>query len=160
MRELEAWRAADTWRRQEHGRAKHLGRRTDGWRRAAAVFARVAGTIIVDDTDLAALTRTITARAAEDPTTPAVMTQKVARQRVDAAPGDLRAALVGAAKRDGVPWEKQSSILTREHTCGHILTEEPTTRPILCHGCGVYYDPDASATLLMLMRTLQALQAA
>lgn len=101
----------------------------------------------MDDTDLAALAQVTTARAAEDPT-PTAVTQVAARPR------DLRAAVIAAAKRDGVPVVVVTAEnLTREHTCGHILREDPPQPGRSCaRGCGRYYDPDLSATLLMLMR--------
>lgn len=151
---LETWRAADKklWQRQEHGRGKHLGRRKDAWCRVAAWLTRVAGRIVVDDTDLAGLIRTLTAETRRDPV-PDEVTKVPARQRVDAAPGDFRASVVATATREGVPVDTVTSVnLTREHTCGHVLDAEPTTRPILCRGCSRYYDPDASATMLMLLR--------
>jgi hypothetical protein len=151
--ELEAWRQADLqiWRVQEHGRAKNLGRRTDAWRRVGSWMANIAGEVVVDDTDLAELTRIITAANRED-ATPAEITAIAARQRTDAAAGDLRDLIGKAATREGVTLSTVSAKnLSREHTCGHV-NPIPTTRPILCEGCGRHYDPDSSATLLMLMR--------
>lgn len=152
---LEAWRRADKalWQRQEHGRNKHLGRRTDAYRRVAAWLSSTAGRIVVDDTDLAALTRSITEVTSTD-STPAEVTKVAAKQRVDVAPGEFRAAVVAAATRDGVQVVTVTSAnLTREHTCGYVLPpDKETARPLLCNGCGRYYDPDTSATMLMLLR--------
>ena len=149
---LESWRRADKkmWERHAHGRAKALGRRDDGWRRFAAWVSSIAGAVVVDDSDLASLTRRVTR---EDTDVPREVTVVAARQRVDAAPGLLRDAVVHAAKRDGVsvstvPAAGLSATCPRCDNDGN----DASTRVIECDGCGHRYDRDTSATLLMLAR--------
>lgn len=156
--ELRSWQEFDRglWRRQEHGRNKHLGRRADGWRRFAAWVASIAGAVVVDDTDLAGLVREVTRdqREGDGPALPVDVVEKIARQRVDAAPGELRQAVATAMVRDhgdASVVTVASANLSREHTCGHVHGEA-VVPGAPCGGCGRRYDPDLSATMLMLSR--------
>jgi hypothetical protein len=148
---LEAWRRPDRalWERQEHGRGKALRHRDDLYKQAAAVFSDQAARIVVDDTSVAAI-------AALPSDLPTEVATRIAHRRTVSAPGTLRAAIVSAATRDGVPVTiVPAAGLTRTHArCGH---ENPAddrylTRPVLCDSCGANYDPDASATVLMIQR--------
>jgi hypothetical protein len=152
--QLERWRAQDRrrWETQEHGRRKHLARRDDTWRRVAAWLTNTASRVVVEDTDYAALTRAATAADAESGL-PTEVTARAARQRVHASPGGLRDTLRTAAEARGVPVTVVASQdLTREHTCGYVHDTDTPTRPVTCRGCGRTYDPDNSATMLMLNR--------
>jgi Putative transposase DNA-binding domain len=150
--ELMAWRAADrcAWEHQEHGRRKHLGRRDDAWRRFAAWVASIAGCVVVDDTDLAALVRQVTQA---ETTMPTEVTAVAARQRVDAAPGYLRAAVTAAARREGIPvvTVESAGLSTQCYSCGHDRND-PAGRDVECLRCGRAYDRDESAALHMLRR--------
>ena len=147
---LEAWRRADrlAWEGQEHGRAKVLGFRTDLYRQVAAVIADQAGVLVVDDVSVAGLA------ASSD--IPGAGGDAVSYRRTVSAPGELRVAVVSACARDGVPVRSVSSAgLSRMHAgYGHQNPDDGrvVSRPVLCDGCGVSYDPDVSATVLMLAR--------
>lgn len=148
---LESWRAIDKglWNRQEGGRRKALGHRTDIYRQVAAFIADQAGVVVVDDTSIA----DIAARPTELPNE---VEARIARRRGSAAPGELREAVRSAAVRDGVGVEVVAHKgLSRTHAaCGH---ENPAddrymSVGVVCDGCGRTYDQDLSATLLMLQR--------
>ena len=144
--DMRRWRA-------EHGRQAALGCRDDLYRQIGAVFARQAGRLIVDDSSIADLARTGRDDASGIP--PEALAA-AARRRVIGAPGMLRAFTVQACTRDGVPTPTvPAKNLSAEHTCGRINTV--SARPIQCAGCGRSYDPDTSATMIMLRRarTLQ-----
>jgi hypothetical protein len=151
---LETWRAADRrlWESQEHGRRKHLARRDDTWRTVAAWLTDTAGRVVCEDTDYAALTRATMTTAAESGL-PTEVTARASRQRVHASPGGLRGAVTAAAERRGVPVATVTAAnLTKEHTCGYVHDTDAQSRPIVCAGCKRAYDPDSSATMLMLRR--------
>ncbi len=82
--------------------------------------------------------------------------REIDRRREHAAPGLLRQAIVVAATRDAVPVTVVPAAgLSRIHAgCGHENPAEPQTRRgvLTCRGCGRTYDPDLSATILMLDR--------
>jgi transposase len=73
-----------------------------------------------------------------------------------AAPGGLRAAVTSACKRDGVAVKVVSAAdLSRTHArCGYVNPSDDRyrSRPVLCDGCGMHYDQDLSATVLMIVR--------
>lgn len=150
--ELECWRRADRalWERQEHGRGKASRNRDDLYRRvAAALCSAQVGEIVVDDTSIAVL-------AALPSELPAPVAAWAAQRRVAAAPGRLRAAITSAAASRGIPVSVVPAAgLSRIHArCGHdnSADDEGLGPPVVCRGCGASYDPDASATLLMLAR--------
>lgn len=150
---LEAWRQNDraSWERQEHGRAKASGYRTDLYRQVAALIAQTAAVVVVDDMsvrDIASLKSDL----------PNEVEQRIAHRRTVAAPGTLREAVTTACAREGVGVLTVAAAgLSRIHAgCGH---ENPAdgryaARPVRCDGCGVDYDPDLSATVLMLARAV------
>ncbi|KEP41925.1 hypothetical protein MKSMC1_29230 [Mycobacterium kansasii] len=148
---LESWRRSDRalWERQEHGRGKAVRHRNNLYRQIAAIFADQAGRIVVDDTSVSAI-------AAAPTDLPTEVATRIARRRVVAAPANLRAAITSAATREGVPVSVVPAAgLTRIHAhCGYQNPADGRhiARPVLCDGCGSSYDPDASATLLMLQR--------
>lgn len=149
--DLEAWRRNDraAWESQEHGRDKALGYRTDLYQQIAAVIADQSGALVIDQTSVAQI-------AATDSDLPNDVERKIAHQRTAAAPGELRAAIVSACTRDGVPViTVESAGLSRMHArCGHRNPDDGRylTRPVHCDGCGDTYDQDESATALMLAR--------
>lgn len=150
---LETWRAADRvrWQRQEHGRRKALGHRDDLYRQIAATLAGQAGTIVVDDTNLAQIAR-------RETDLPADVERRIAHRRTIAAPGGLRAATIAACTRDHVPIiTVPAAGLSRRHAaCGHDnpADDRYSTHPVHCDGCGASYDQDTNATTLMLTRAL------
>lgn len=150
---LERWRGFDRreWERQEHGRGKVLGHRDDLYRQVAAVIAGQAGALVVDDTNIAQI-------AGHDTDLPHNVAQRIAHRRTIAAPATLREDTTSACVREGVTVHTVTAAgLSRVHAaCGH---ENPAddrylTRTVPCDGCGATYDPDASATVLMLARAV------
>jgi len=94
--------------------------------------------------------------AREETDLPGEMRRRVAHRRHVAAPGRLRETVAAACIRDGIPVRTVTAVgLWRIHArCGY---ENPAddryrSRPVLCDGCGATYDPDSSATVLMLTR--------
>lgn len=153
---LDAWRSADRkrWDGQEHGQRRALGYRDDLYRQVAAVFSGHAEMIAVDDVSIARIARS----SSGDEEMSAELRQIVDRRRFRAAPGKLREAIVAAAQRGGVRCEVVSAKgLSRIHAdCGHEnpADERYASPPVACEGCGVAYDPDSSATLVMLRRAV------
>jgi transposase len=82
------------------------------------------------------------------------------RRRDQAAPGTLRQLIVAAAARDNVPViVGPATGLSRTHArCGHhnAADNRDRKRLIECSGCGRTYDPDLSATVLMLARATES----
>ena len=155
--ELEAWRRHDKrlWEQEAHGREKAIGRRRDAYRRIAAwiTMTEKASRVVVDDADLAVLARK--ASLTEAPDVPNQAAERAAAQRVDAAPGDLRAALIAAARREGCAIATVPRLgLGRTHECGFVNEPDPgryaTAAVVQCQGCGVAYDQDMAAAHSML----------
>ena len=148
---LESWRRPDRalWERQACGHGKALRHRNDLYRQVAAVVCSQAGRIVIDDTSLAVI-------AALPTQLPADTATRIAHRRTIAAPGTLRTAITTTATREGIPVSVVPAAgLSRTHArCGYEnrSDERYLTRPVTCDGCGATYDPDASATLLMLQR--------
>lgn len=148
---LEEWRRSDraAWESQEHGRDAAIGHRSDLYRQVAAVIADQAGALVIDKTSVAKI-------AAKDSDLPGDVERRIARRRATSAPGELRAAVVSACTREGVPVTAVDSAgLSRIHAaCGHINPADGRylSRGVHCDGCGSTYDQDESATALMLAR--------
>jgi hypothetical protein len=153
--ELESWRRWDRgrWEVEAHGRRKALAYRRDVYRRVAAWIAGTAGTVVVEDTDLAAIIR----RPKTAEVLPGAVEDAAASTRVDAAPGELRAAVTAAAVRDGagvVEVDHQGVTLTH-HGCGHANPADgrwAVSAEVVCDGCGRRFDQDGNATVGMLAR--------
>ena len=149
---LWAWFSLDRkqWAQQENGRRKALGHRDDLYRQIAAVISDQAGHVLVDDTSVAELS----ARAMERTELPTEVQQKIDRRRDHAAPGGLRASVVAAMTRDGVPVTIVAAAdFTRTHSrCGHVNPPDDRylSNPVRCDGCGAMYDQDRSFVTLML----------
>jgi hypothetical protein len=147
---LEAWRASDKrlWNTQVHTAGKALRRRDDLYRQVAAILADQAGLVVVDDTDMGAV-------AASKSDAPTAVTDPAARRRTYAAPGVLRASIVAAAAREGVPVRSVShkgmSVIHAE--CGTVneCDDRFLSALVECEGCGKVYDQDANA-LEVVMR--------
>lgn len=148
---LEAWRRDDRklWEKQEHTRGKTRRHRTDLYRNIAAALTQQAGHIVVDDSSIATL-------ATLPSDLPAEVATRVAHRRTISAPGSLRAALTATATRNNIPITiVPAAGLSRTHaTCGHHNPADDRYRShtVTCDGCGGTYNPDTSATLLMLHR--------
>lgn len=154
---LEAWRRADKllWQQQGHGRSRALGHREDLWRRVASALVSQCGRLVVDDTNVSDVIR----NTMEHSKIPAELQRQIDRHRDHAAPGALRSSMVAAATRGGVPVTiVPAAGLSRIHAgCGYENEVESRRRrrTIVCAGCGRTYDPDLSATVLMLARAAQ-----
>lgn len=155
--QLESWRRADraAWEREANGREKAIGRRRDAYQQAAAWLASTAAMIVVEDTDLAALIG-----RSKRGTLPGVVEDRAAAQRVDAAPGELRTAIVTAAAREQMPVVvvKHQAITLTHHECGHANPADErwaADEKVLCDGCGRVFDQDSNATRGMLARAAQ-----
>ncbi len=152
--QLEGWRRADRllWQQQSHGRARALGYRDDLWRQVAHMLVGQCGRIVVDDMNVAEVIR----GAVKHSALPTDRQREIDRRRYHAAPGMLRQAIIAAATRDGVPVTVVPAAgLSRIHAgCGHENSAESQSRQgvFTCGGCGRRYDPDLSATVLMLAR--------
>ncbi|OBJ10894.1 hypothetical protein [Mycobacterium sp. 1465703.0] len=112
------------------------------------------GRIVIDDTNISEVIQNTLDRS----DLPNDLQQRIDRRRDYAAPGALRSSIVAAAERDAVPVTVVSAAgLSRIHAgCGYenALDRRPRQRLIVCGGCGRTYDPDLSATMLMLARGL------
>ena len=161
LAQLDAWaiRDAGRWRAQEHGRAHVLDHRDDVQKNVAAVFASQAAILVIDDTNIAELSRRpkVASEREDEWTLPAV-----ARRRVIGAPGRQRQYCVMAATREGAKVVKVSAKnLSLEHAaCGHV--NEPA---ILgpdgmreCAGCNRRYNPNASTLVLMQRRAYKIIE--
>lgn len=146
---LESWRASDKrlWNAQVHTTGKALRRRDDLYRQVAAILADQAGTIVVDDTDLAEV-------AASQSDVPAAVTDPAAKRRTYSAPGTLREAIAAAATREGVQVHtvshKGMSVIHAE--CGTLNQpgDRFLTALVECEGCGKTYDQDSNALHLVM----------
>lgn len=153
---LESWRRADkrAWDTSEHARVKATRHRDDRYKRAAADLAAIAGRVVVDDTSVADL-----ARADRDVdqmgTTglPGSILDEASARRAHTAPGALRASIVAAATREGVPvvTVPAKGLSTTCHRCGKNDPAARAGRIITC-ACGATWDPDQNAVALMLTR--------
>lgn len=152
--QLEAWRRSDRlrWQQHGHGLSRARGYRDDLWRQVAHTLASQCGRIVVDDTNVTDVTR----GALERSTLPTDRQREIDRRREYAAPGRLRQAIIAAATREAVPVTVVPAAgLSRIHSsCGHENPAElqPRKGVLTCRGCGRTYDPDLSATILMLQR--------
>lgn len=150
-RNLTVWQRRDRrrWRQQEHLRGRTLRHRNDMWRNIAAILAAQCGQVVLDDTPISSIAR----RSSDLPTD---LAAAITRRRVIASPGGLRAAITSACTRAGVPIRTVSAAgLSRIHArCGHEnpADDRYASPPVRCDGCGARYDPDRSATTLMLRR--------
>ena len=150
---LARWQRRDTTLRRgpDLGQRRHTSAaRDDLYRRFAALVARQAATVVIDDIVLAELT----ARSIPRPT-PAH--RHITRARIHVAPGRLRALLKAAAAAHGCTITEVGRIgLSRIHAngCGHENPSDNRYQSALvaCDGCGQTYDQDHAATALMLQR--------
>ncbi|WP_157124641.1 hypothetical protein [Nocardia pseudovaccinii] len=148
---LETWRRVDRrrWERQAHGLRKAVRRRDDMWCNIAAILAGQAGRIVLDDTSIADTAR-------RRPQLPTHVEHAIGRQLAIAAPRTLRDTIQAACVRRGVTVTVVPATgLSRTHArCGHQnpADERYKAPPVRCEGCKRQYDPDSSATVIMLRR--------
>ena len=149
--ELESWRRMDRalWERQAHGRRWHLRRRNDLWHNVAAIIARQASHVVLDDMPIAQLAQI------DNPGLSSEMQHQIQRRRSTASPARLRETIRRACLREGVTVTTVPAAgLSRTHAdCGHQnVNGEYRSRMVWCAGCENTYNPDDSATILMLKR--------
>ena len=150
--EVEAWRRLDRhlWEWQEHQRRQLLDRRSDAWRVLGALLADRFSTIVVEDMDIAALSRVPTVESGDE------QRDMLARaQRVLAAPGALRQAVVHAAQRRGVKVVAADcrGLSTVHHRCGRDLSRQVDFAAgvfVFCAHCGETFDQDSNACRRLL----------
>jgi hypothetical protein len=155
---LEAWRAGDRrmWEAEANGRARAVRARREVYRRFAAWTTGVAGRVVIDDSDLAAVQR----RPKTGDLLPGVVEDGIAGRRTDVAAGSLREEVVKAAKRDGVEVVKVShkgGTITH-HACGYVHPADGRwlSASVVCDGCGRTFDQDMNATVGMLTRAVRS----
>jgi hypothetical protein len=136
--DAEAYGAAEAWRYQDHHlwewetsqRTKSLRHRREVYRVFAAGLARRYRTLVLEDLDLAKLARSATSGG----------------RRFDAAPGELRGALVnafGPARVVKVPGEFTTKAC---HACGTVEAwDDPSAVMHTCGACGATWDRDHNA---------------
>lgn len=152
-KDLTAWRRADRklWHKQEYPRGRALRRRDDLWRNVANILSDQCKRVVVDDMSISDI-----ARQSSSLELPNELKAAIARRRNLASPGLLRQYITTACAREGVPVTVVSAIgLSRTHSrCGYQNpADDRYMRPkVLCDGCGHEYEPDLSATMLMLER--------
>ncbi len=150
--EIEAWRRTDRhlWEWQEHQRRQLLDRRSDAWRVLGALLADRFSTIVVQDIDIAAMSRVPMVESGDE------QRDMLARaQRVLAAPGALRQAVVHAAQRRGVKVVAADSrgLSTVHHRCGKDLSRQVDFAAgvwVLCAHCDETFDQDINACRRLL----------
>lgn len=145
-----AWTALEAWRRQD----KHLWQweaneregaalaRRDLFRRWAHQLATTNGVIAVEDVALDTLAVRQPGRGPAEAAASAL--------RFVAAPGELRTAIVQAARTHGAEVRKVSAGGTTRtcHGCGHAAPlADPKALMQQCAGCGVVWDQDVNAAL-------------
>lgn len=156
---LERWahQSRHLWQWEAREREKALRHRREVYRAAAAEIARRYGTVAVEEYDLAADKR-LPAPEGEDAPVRAVRSQ-----RFDAAPGELRAAIVQAVQREGgvaVPVPAKGTTTTC-HACGASCDwdrEQHLTH--VCEHCGAEWDQDRNAAINILRERSSAQQSA
>jgi hypothetical protein len=149
-----AGRDRHLWQYEASEREQLALRRDEAWRLVGAWLAGAAGVVRVDDSDLATLRRRPDV-AEDDPALPGVAAARARARAQLSAPGGLRAAVVAAAERRGVPVVRVSAaFLTRTcPACGVVGAPDPryaAAAVVQCPSCGVEYDQDRSAVGLML----------
>lgn len=144
-----AWRSEDRfiWRNQAHGRDKWLGRRKDFYRCAALHIAARASEIVTEDFDMGEAARLVS-RAGAETAIPA----PARRNRVMAAPSELRLAIELAARKRGVPVRKHEGPSTGIcHACGaRVNFAKPARANQICGACQALWDQDENAVRTML----------
>lgn len=146
---LEAWRVQDRhlWEWEAAEGEKVVRQRTDLWHQAAGHLLATASRLVVDDINIAGLTR-VPDVDTEDP-----VEQRLARaQRQVGSPGSFREVIVGVAVREGIDVTKAPATgITRTHyECGNTVHVDDETRSIWCDSCATPFDRDDNATRHLL----------
>ena len=140
------------WRWMEHVRTRTLRSRNDSYRKYAAQLARRYGVLVLEDFVLS------DTQENPKPESTKVKIQGAAAQQREAAPSELRNALVGAfLSRGGQVFYVDPAMTTQRcHLCGYA---EPwdAAKSIKheCEGCHATWDQDANAARNILELYLQ-----
>lgn len=141
--DLGAWLEQDrrAWRRETRLRDRLLGCRDEAWRIVAAWVTRDAAVVAVDEWEMQEMAR---AGGKDEADRDAVQEEAARANRVLAAPGTLRAAIVGPpdAVAKGVP---QGAAGARG-----VRVVAPETGPQVHHGCGGVLDPEQRRRLAVV----------
>ena len=146
---VEAWRKQDKhlWEWEHNGRRKALARREQGYRTWAAEIARSASLVVLEDFDLRQVARKPPVEEQGDH-------DDLARsQRIAAAPGVLRSALVDACRSRGVRVVLVAPAFTtlRGEPCGAVPHGDAARYlSHRCPACGAIWDQDANAAANIL----------
>lgn len=142
---IEAWRKARKRMilEMDNLRGKLLARRKDLYRTFAARIAAYAGAIAIDDTDYrqAALVERTDGEDLE-------LHEQARRQRVMAAPYELRLAIEQAAAKRGGYVERHRGSVNHCRACRSRNVSGDIARH--CHACGAVFDVDENAALNLL----------
>lgn len=135
------------WRFEGGRRTRLLNRRKHRYQNAVAWLARTARVIVVDDMDLAELSRS---REKDD-----IRVELARSNRVLAAPGDLRRFMENAAVNHGAAIRKTGTMVSKmtHYACGTVTAtpEEYVGQVVLwCDTCGRGFDQDGNAGRLLL----------
>ncbi|MDQ6617094.1 MAG: hypothetical protein M3083_20710 [Actinomycetota bacterium] len=152
---IESWRRRDRhlWEWQDHQRRQILDRRRDAWRVLGSILADCFSTVVVENMDFAAMSRVPNVETGDE------QRDMLARaQRVLAAPGDLRQAVLRAAERRGVKTiaADTTGLTTVHHRCGHDLSRQVDFAAgvlVFCPYCEETFDQDLNACRRLLERT-------
>jgi hypothetical protein len=150
--QLEAWRVQDQhlWEIEAHLRAKILARRNDAYANVAVWALDTAGLLLVDNYKITSVARKPDITS-EDPEA-----HRAARaNRVLAAPGRLRLAMVDGARRRGIQVQPIDGRISKLHaTCGTELDDDEREASVMvwCPACQTMVDQDANALELLRSR--------
>jgi hypothetical protein len=140
-----------------HEEEQLLGRRDYTYHVIAAWLARTAREVVVDDMNLAALRQGPGEDATPDELAPAQVVKKSRSNAKAASSGALRALLVTAAKRDGLPVAtlNVSGFGRTCPSCQHVAPKDDprwsASAQVVCDGCGRSYDQDRATVRMMLL---------
>lgn len=142
---LAAWRDDDLplWRREAWARNRLNGRRDDAYRKVAAWLCSKASAVIVDAWDIPPLARAQEQDVAADAAARA--------NRVMAAPGYLRQAVIARACQDGVQVIRRTPEHQVHWECGEPLPagQRAASETVWCSPCGTEVDQDRNMLRLM-----------
>jgi hypothetical protein len=146
---LEAWRKQDEHVREieDNLRAKVIARRNNAFCNVAAWLLDTAGLLVIDNYNIATMARKPDIGQKDDEA------HRAARaNRVLAAPGRLRQAMIDAASRRGVQVQAiDGTISGIHHVCGNELDqgERELNVMVWCPHCETMVDQDANALELL-----------
>jgi hypothetical protein len=132
-------RALDLWTQTHHIKRRAVDHRKHLFRNFASALVKEAGMIALVDTDFSDIAR----RTYDDEELAAA----ARRNRMWAAPSELRLAIKTAAQREKVElFDADSTNITRTCSeCGHVHGGQIEDLTHVCQGCGAVWDQDVNA---------------